>query len=253
MRHQPGDVRREDSAALLARLAQDAYAWGRTLESALAHLSGGDVFAHALAQAERDVMLVEPGGAQWDWPAGFQSLITYAAARGCRVRLLTGRPVSAGARQVTSRLRMAGAEVRTGHTPEWAMLTADMVAVLRAQADDPAAVTVLGPANGALFLRDLADVLWAGARGADDGPVPRAPQAALAGAPDAQVDSRILELLAEGAKDETIARLLGISLRTCRRRIAEIMAGLNAVSRFQAGVNAVRLGLASPEKAGQRR
>ena len=54
---------------------------------------------------------------------------------------------------------------------------------------------------------------------------------------------RILELLTMGAKDETIARHLGISLRTVRRRVAELMAAVGATTRFQAGVQAVRRGL----------
>lgn len=55
--------------------------------------------------------------------------------------------------------------------------------------------------------------------------------------------SRILELLTMGAKDETIARQLGISLRTVRRRIAELMDEVGATTRFQAGMEAVRRGL----------
>lgn len=52
----------------------------------------------------------------------------------------------------------------------------------------------------------------------------------------------ILQQLADGAQDEQIARLLGISLRTVRRRVADVMADLGAESRFQAGVEAVRRG-----------
>lgn len=52
----------------------------------------------------------------------------------------------------------------------------------------------------------------------------------------------LLEQLAEGAQDEQIARRLGVSLRTVRRRVAEVMTELNAESRFQAGVEAVRRG-----------
>ena len=48
--------------------------------------------------------------------------------------------------------------------------------------------------------------------------------------------------LTEGAKDEQIARTLGISLRTVRRRIADLLSELGADSRFQAGVEAVRRG-----------
>lgn len=54
--------------------------------------------------------------------------------------------------------------------------------------------------------------------------------------------SFLLEQLAAGAQDEQIARRLGISLRTVRRRVAELMRELGADSRFQAGVEAVRRG-----------
>ncbi len=52
----------------------------------------------------------------------------------------------------------------------------------------------------------------------------------------------LLDQLAGGAKDEQIARALGLSLRTVRRRVAEIMEELGVDSRFQAGVEAVRRG-----------
>jgi hypothetical protein len=52
----------------------------------------------------------------------------------------------------------------------------------------------------------------------------------------------LLEQLARGAKDEQIARALGLSLRTVRRRVADVLEDLGADSRFQAGVEAVRRG-----------
>jgi len=52
----------------------------------------------------------------------------------------------------------------------------------------------------------------------------------------------LLERLARGVKDEQIARELGLSLRTVRRRVAEVLDELGATSRFQAGVEAVRRG-----------
>ncbi|MDQ2958225.1 MAG: hypothetical protein M3Y42_14830 [Actinomycetota bacterium] len=51
----------------------------------------------------------------------------------------------------------------------------------------------------------------------------------------AEVKRDIVRLLIGGAKDETIARTVGLSLRTCRRHVAEIMAAVAADSRFQAG------------------
>lgn len=52
----------------------------------------------------------------------------------------------------------------------------------------------------------------------------------------------LLEQLVAGAQDEVIARKLGISLRTVRRRIAALMTELGVDTRFQAGVEAVRRG-----------
>lgn len=54
---------------------------------------------------------------------------------------------------------------------------------------------------------------------------------------------RILGVLAEGVTDEVGARRVGVSLRTYRRRVAELMRLLEADSRFQAGVQAGELGL----------
>jgi DNA-binding NarL/FixJ family response regulator len=53
----------------------------------------------------------------------------------------------------------------------------------------------------------------------------------------------VLELLRLGLKDESVARHLGISLRTVRRRIAGLMDDLGATTRFQAGMEAARRGL----------
>lgn len=52
----------------------------------------------------------------------------------------------------------------------------------------------------------------------------------------------LLDQLVRGAKDEQISRALGVSLRTVRRRVADLMDELGADSRFQAGVEAVRRG-----------
>ncbi len=53
----------------------------------------------------------------------------------------------------------------------------------------------------------------------------------------------LLEQLAAGAKDEQIARAMGLSLRTVRRRVSELMDEFHVETRFQAGAEAVRRGL----------
>ena len=57
-------------------------------------------------------------------------------------------------------------------------------------------------------------------------------------APEAR---EILRLMAAGLNDKAIAHELGISMRTLNRRISELMAQLNARSRFQIGWIASRL------------
>lgn len=82
--------------------------------------------------------------------------------------------------------------------------------------------------------RELFDLLWARAAS-----LPR--RSGENGAEDER--AKILQLLAVGGKDETVARQLGISLRTVRRRVAELMEELGASTRFQAGMEAARRGL----------
>lgn len=53
-------------------------------------------------------------------------------------------------------------------------------------------------------------------------------------------DHLLLQLLGEGMKDELIAKQLGVSVRTIRRKISGLLNRLNACSRFQAGVMACR-------------
>lgn len=56
-------------------------------------------------------------------------------------------------------------------------------------------------------------------------------------------DIVILRLLGSGAKDETVARQLGVSVRTVRRAIANLMDRLRAGSRFELAIRASSRGL----------
>lgn len=57
---------------------------------------------------------------------------------------------------------------------------------------------------------------------------------------------RIISMLAQGYKDDVAARNLGMSVRTYRRYVADLMRDLDAQSRFQVGVRAAQLGLMGP-------
>ncbi|MCZ7432396.1 helix-turn-helix domain-containing protein [Streptomyces sp. WMMC1477] len=53
----------------------------------------------------------------------------------------------------------------------------------------------------------------------------------------------LARLLADGMKDEAIARTLGVSPRTASRLIADLMQRLGATSRFAAGARAAHHGM----------
>lgn len=53
---------------------------------------------------------------------------------------------------------------------------------------------------------------------------------------DQSDDGNLVALLSAGLGDQTIARYLGVGLRTVQRRIQQLMSDLHATTRFQAGV-----------------
>ncbi|WOX13211.1 helix-turn-helix transcriptional regulator [Streptomyces sp. N50] len=55
-------------------------------------------------------------------------------------------------------------------------------------------------------------------------------------------EQALTRLLAAGLKDEAVARHLGISLRTLRRRVSDLQERLGAASRFQLGMRAAQRG-----------
>jgi len=55
-------------------------------------------------------------------------------------------------------------------------------------------------------------------------------------------DERVVSMLAAGMSDEAIARQLGVSARTARRRVQRLLHRLHAATPFQAGIAAARGG-----------
>ncbi|GGN00811.1 response regulator transcription factor [Streptomyces fuscichromogenes] len=55
-------------------------------------------------------------------------------------------------------------------------------------------------------------------------------------------EQALTRLLAAGMKDEAVARHLGVSLRTLRRRVSDLQERLGAASRFQLGLRAAQRG-----------
>ncbi len=108
-----------------------------------------------------------------------------------------------------------------------------LVADRTGDGEDAGRLLLRAPALVAL-VRALFEQYWAQAA-----PMP----ASEPGADAADDLQSVLDLLSLGMKDESIARQLGLSLRTVRRRIADLLDDLGASTRFQAGAEAARRGL----------
>ncbi|MEV7184099.1 hypothetical protein [Kitasatospora sp. NPDC093102] len=192
--------------------------------------------------AKEEVPAIRPGGGHPE-KALAQSLPLdlELLARGVRLRSVYQHPTrfDPPTRSFAELVIAAGAEIRTR-----AEVSAQLVVVDRTTAFVPArpatggALLVREPSLVAYFVR-VFEHEWSQAV-----PYDTAPTAARTVSRD--VPDVIAVLLAAGEKDDTTARRLGMSTRTCRRHIAELLARLGAQSRFQAGVPAEREGLTVP-------
>jgi DNA-binding CsgD family transcriptional regulator len=258
------DTPAEALARVVAANAEDAAVAGRRLEQVAAAIpflaagtarpgpdevhgiqpldgelsSGGEpvrLIAALLAQSRGDVMWLRPG--QWRPP------------REDALLPVIGDLVASGRRS------RAIYPVRALHqAPETLVARAEVGEQIRVVPDLPTRMFIIGATHAVLpeplgfadeprslvrqrglveALTLLFELLWERAV-----PVPSLDR----GEPRPDLRRFLLQQLAAGAQDEQIARTLGISLRTVRRRVAAVLTELGADSRFQAGVEAVRRG-----------
>lgn len=143
--------------------------------------------------------------------------------------------------ELVSELVELGERARVGSTVPMKLMIVDRavaVTPLRIQGDVLLqALLIQDPALVAGLVRVFTDA-WRAA-------VPLGPEGMpLADTPErpSSEERQVLALLAAGATDEMIGRLLNVSPRTAHRRVRDLAAKLGAETRFQAGVQAVRLG-----------
>jgi DNA-binding CsgD family transcriptional regulator len=159
--------------------------------------------------------------------------------RGIAVRILCQHRTRA---DLTMRTRMksladGGALVRTvSHIPRAAVVFDRSLAVLLGSDSGETTASRVRDDAVVRFLLDLFNHLWDAAT-----PLERFESGYAEVATDLQ--QTIASLMAKGFTDEVLARKLGMSVRTCRRHIATLMRDLDAVSRFQAGVQAAQRSL----------
>ncbi|MFF8939126.1 LuxR C-terminal-related transcriptional regulator [Streptomyces paradoxus] len=204
------------------------------------------VLNEAADRCSDEVLTVQPGGGRG--PDKLQDALTRDLAmleRGAQMRTLyqhTARG-SLPTRLHVEQVSEAGALIRTAdELPDKMIIFDGELAVLpdRTAVDGNGALLVREPSILAYLIRTF-ETIWSSA-------IPFAAEAT--GYQDASTDLQrtIIRLLAAGAKDEVVARRVGLSVRTCRRHIAEIMEMLGADSRFQAGVLAEK-GQLTPQQA----
>lgn len=200
-------------------------------------LGGGDVFPRVrrvMLDSEGDLLWLRPDQWRDAREARMVELMAEIVASGRSSRAIYPvRALHDAPEALAARLRL-GEQVRVlPDLPSRLMIIGDTHAILPEPlglADLP--LTVVRQGGVVASLRLWFEELWG--------------RAAVPALGDAEplVDLRrfLLEQLASGARDEQIARKLGISLRTVRRRVADLMTELGADSRFQAGVEAARRG-----------
>lgn len=241
----------EDRAAMAAWVAEFAPTHASPDDSEVEHLNGIDEVRERMellaAEATREALSFMPDGAQSAASmAASRSLDERALSRGVRLRTLYLDSV----RNDHASLRYAewltglGGETRTVPSLPLRMLVVDeTVAVLPADPDRPGPDAVVLHGRGIVSaLVALFDQVWANA-------VPLEPTVRGSGEELTRQELELLRILAQGHTDEAVARKLGVSLRTVRRMMADVMARAEAKSRFQAGMRAVQMGWLKPPAA----
>ncbi|MEJ2858050.1 MULTISPECIES: helix-turn-helix transcriptional regulator [unclassified Saccharothrix] len=180
-----------------------------------------------LASAQREVLVLSTGGA-----VAFGRVDRDNLRRGVRYRVLV--PDSVRLSGKVTALAAAGAEVRTETAvPMDALVVDGTTALLPGPHTGVAAfrLTSVVAATTALF-----DRMWPAA-------VPLVPAEPVEHREALSPRERdLLALLWSGATDDSAAARLGISVRTVRRMVSDIMNRLGARSRFQAGAKAADRG-----------
>ncbi|MEU5307910.1 helix-turn-helix transcriptional regulator [Streptomyces sp. NPDC021562] len=140
-------------------------------------------------------------------------------------------------------LEERGARIRTAPSLPNRMIIIDQrVALVAAKAGDTAAGAYIVSGPGLLtMLVTLFECVWA-----DASPLGEPHRPTPTGLTRAQEEA--LHLMAQGRTDESIAKNLGVSVRTARRLTSTVISSLDARSRFQAGVRAVQRGYLSQDE-----
>jgi DNA-binding CsgD family transcriptional regulator len=232
--------------ATVAELTAEYTALGLRHTGGAEHLVGVDAVRTRLEQLSRDavheVCTFTPGGAVS--AAGLESarpLDKESFDRGVRMRSVYLDSVrnDYATSEYATWLTSMGGQVRTVPALPMRMIICDReVAVVPVNAEDSRQGALVVRYHGVVrALAELFELVWA--QGVPLGEASRPPAAENEAS---ERDRVLLKLLSEGLTDQGIARKLGLSVRTIRRLMSDLMKRLDAQSRFEAGAEAVRRG-----------
>ncbi len=202
-----------------------------------------NVMMHYAGQCEQELMSVAPGRLPWTRIDGRTRVANvYSARRGIKTRALYQHTAlrDRATRAYLKELAQNGTTIRFASSVPGRSLVVDRkVAILSIPSETRARhrLAVVREPNVLTWMIATFEQLWAEASLLEDVIDKQHDDTELD-----QTRAAILRLMAEGEKDEAISRRLSISVRTCRRHIADYMAQVGATSRFQAGVIAARAG-----------
>jgi len=186
-----------------------------------------------IEQSRGDLLFLRPDAWLMARESAISEVVARTVASGRRSRAVYPLRVLHEAPEVLQTRTEAGEEVRLiDDLPTRLMIIGATHAILPEPlgfSDSPRLLVRQGALVSALTL--LFELYWEKAMPVSDFSGPRGSERTF-----------LLRQLLSGAKDEQIARTMGLSLRTVRRRIAELMIELGADTRFQAGAEAVRRG-----------
>jgi DNA-binding CsgD family transcriptional regulator len=202
-----------------------------------------NVLMHFADRCEQELLSTAPGRLPTTRMDGRTRVANvYSARRGIKTRALYQHTAlrDRATRSYLNELARNGAKIRFAPSVPGRSLVVDRsVALLPIPTEDPGrhGLAVVREPNVIAWVVATFEQLWAEAAPLEDVINKQHDDTELD-----QTRAAILRLMAEGEKDEAISRRLSISVRTCRRHIADYMAQVGASSRFQAGVIAARAG-----------
>lgn len=252
LRSERGEIARiKDRIRAFYTTHQDFLAAHRAMPGGVLHVDDPEEVQAIVRAASRScrerALTMQPGGGRA--PATIAEVRegdVGLALRGVRVRALYQHSATphVATRSYVRSLTEAGGEVRTAPQLFRRMLIFDgelaVVAHPRHDSSPPGAMVVTDT-ELVCFLESVYGHVWEGA-------VPFAPPASKHSSDGlTDIHGAVCVLLSQGHTDEAVGRKLGMSVRTVRRYVAEIVATLDSSSRFQAGAEAVRRGLIGEE------